>query len=135
VKWATVACSLALASFAGCSCGKDRETEPGTGVARAVGETVESLEQAIARGDWRAVCDDIFTPAARRRAGGDACPRLLRSDAGGLRRPRIRILRIEVEGSRARAQVRSRARGQQPITDVIELRRMGGRYRVEALAR
>jgi hypothetical protein len=134
VKWATVACSLALAGLAGCSFGDDDEPEPAAGTVRAVGETVERLERAIARGDWQEVCDDLFTRSARGRAGGDACPRLLRADAEGLRRPRIRILRIEVEGERAQARVRSLARGQGPITDVIELRRQGRSYRVESLA-
>jgi hypothetical protein len=134
VKWATVACSLALAGLPGCSFGDDDQPEPAAGAVRAVGETVERLERAIARGDWREVCDDLFTASARRRAGGDACRRLLRSDAEGLRRPRLKILEIEIEGRRAAARVRSSARGQQALTDVIELRRQGGGYRVEALA-
>jgi hypothetical protein len=95
---------------------------------------VERLERAIARGDWTVVCRDLFTAAARRRAGGEACPRLLRADAEGLRRPRIRVLGIDVEGRRASVQVRTSARGQQPLTDVIDLRRQDGTYRVEALA-
>ena len=129
-----MACSLALAGLAGCSFGDDDEPEPAAGAVRAVGETVERLERAIARGDWRTVCEDLFSADARERAGGRACPRLLRSDAAGLRRPRIRVLRIDVEGRRATVQLRSTAAGQGPLTDVIELRREGGRYRVEALA-
>jgi hypothetical protein len=133
VKWATVACSLALAGLAGCSLDGDDEPKPATGAARAVGETVEQLEQAIARGDGRGVCEDLFTEPARRRAGGEACPRLLRADAEGLRRPRIRILEIDVQGPRAVARVRSSAQGQSPLTDVIELRREGDRYLVDSV--
>jgi hypothetical protein len=134
VKWAaTVACSLALTGLAGCSWGGDEEPEPAAGAVRAVGETVERLERAIARGDWRTVCGDLFTAAARKRAGGSACPRLLRSDAEGLRRPRIRIERIDIEGNRADVRVRSRARGQQPLADVLVLRRDRGTYRVDFL--
>jgi hypothetical protein len=134
VKWATVACSLALTGLAGCSLDGDEEPKPAAGAVRAVGETVERLERAIARGDWRTICEDMFTAAARRRAGGDGCPRLLRADARGLRGPRIRVLRIDVEGRRAEVRVRSRARGQQPLTDVLELRRERGAYRVESLS-
>jgi hypothetical protein len=133
VKWATVACSLALAGLAGCSFGDDDEPEPAAGAVRAVEATVERLESAIARGDWREVCEDLFTPSARRRAGGEACPRLLRADAEGLRRPRIRILEIDVEGRSAEVRVRSTARGQGPLTDVIRLRREGGAFRVASL--
>jgi hypothetical protein len=134
VKWATVACSLALAVVAGCSFGDEAEPEPAAGAVRAVEETVERLERAIARGDWREVCDDLFTAPARRRAGGEACPRLLRADSESLRRPRIRVLEIEVEGRRAEVRVRSTARGQGPLTDVIRLRRQGGSYRIDSLA-
>jgi hypothetical protein len=133
VKWATVACSLALAGFAGCSCGDGGDPKPAAGTLRAVEETVERLERAIVGRDFGVVCRDLFTASARRRAGGSACPRLLRSDAEGLRRPSIRILRIDVEGERAAVRVRSRARNQQPLTDVIELRRERGAYRVDSL--
>jgi hypothetical protein len=133
VKWATVACSLALTGFAGCSCGADGEETPAPGAVRAVGNTVEQLERAIARGDWRALCEDLFTAAARKRAGGGSCPRLLRTDAEGLRRPRIRILRIDVKGRRAQVRVRSRASGQRPLTDVIDLRWERGEFRVDSL--
>jgi hypothetical protein len=134
VKWVTVACSLALAGLPGCSLGDDDEPEPAAGTVRAVEGTLERLERAIARGDWQEVCDDLFTASARRRAGGDTCPRMLRSDAEGLRRPRIEILEIEVEGPRAEVQVRSSARGQRPLADVIRLSRERGSYRVDSLA-
>jgi hypothetical protein len=135
VKWAVAACSLGLAGFAGCSCGGADDPDAPAGAARVVGATVERLEQAIARGDWDALCDDLFTDSARRRAGGKACARLVRSDAEGLRRPQIRVLRIDVEGRRAEVQVRSTARGQRRLTDVIVLRRERGAYRVDSLAR
>jgi hypothetical protein len=134
VKWATVACSLALAGLAGCSFGDDGEPEPPPATVRAVEQTVSQLERAIAGGDWEVVCKELFTASARRRAGGRACPRLLRSDAEGLRRPTIRILRIDVEDGRVAVRVRSRSGDQQPISDVIELRRVDGEYRVDALA-
>jgi hypothetical protein len=134
VKWAVVACSLGLAGFAGCSFEGGDDAEPAAGTVRAVGETVERLERAIASGQWNVVCDDLFTASARRRAGGKACARLLRSDAEGLRQPRLRVLRIDAEGKRADVRVRSTARGQRPLTDVISLRRVGGSYRVDSLA-
>jgi hypothetical protein len=133
VKWAKAACSLALAGAAGCSLGGGDEPRPVKGAAREIADVVQRLERAVASGDWRTVCEDLFTSRARRRAGGRDCPRLLRSDAAGLRSPRIRLLRIEIKGDRAAARVRSRARGQPPLTDLIELRREAGRYRVDSL--
>jgi hypothetical protein len=94
---------------------------------------VEQLRVAAARRDWRAVCEEIFTASARRRAGGRDCRRLLASDAEGLRAPRIQLLGIVVKKDRAEARVRSRARGQPPLVDVILLRREDGEYRVDSL--
>jgi hypothetical protein len=133
VKWARAACSLALAGLAGCSLGGGEEPPHATGAAREIANVVERLERAVAGGDWRAICDDLFTSAARRRAGGSDCPRLLHSDAAGVRSPRIELVRIAIRGDRADARVRTRARGQRALTDVIELRRENGRYRVESL--
>ena len=133
MKAATVACSAALLGLAGCSLGDEEKPGPASGAARQVGEVVRELERAVARGDWQTVCEDVFTAAARRRAGGKDCPRLLRSDAAGLRGPRIETLAITVRKGGAEVRVRSRARGQPPLTDVIQLRRERGEYRVEAL--
>ena len=119
---------------AGCSLGDDEEPKPATGATREVGEVVRVLERATAEQDFRTICEDLFTSAARRRAGGRDCRRLLRESARDVRRPQIEVLGIEIERGRARVRVRTRARGQRPLPDVIELRREGGEYRIESLA-
>ena len=119
---------------AGCSLGGDEEPKPATGATREVGEVVRALERATAERDFRTVCQDLFTAAARRRAGGRNCQRLLRESAGEVRAPRIEVLGIELERGRASVRVRTRAQGQSPLADVIELRREGGVYRIESLA-
>jgi hypothetical protein len=124
---------VALLALSGCSLGGDEETQPVRGAPRQVAATVGRLEQATRRHDWRTVCDRLFTRATRRRAGGPDCRRRLRSYARGVRRPRIRLLSIEVSGNRAIVRVRSRAAGQPPLVDKIELRRVGRAYRIEAL--
>jgi hypothetical protein len=133
VKWGRAACLIALAGLAGCSFGGGDDPPPVTGAAREVTAVVARLERAVTKGDWRAVCDDLLTAGARRRAGGADCPRLLRSDAAGVRDAHIDVLSIVLRRGRASARVRSRARGQPPLTDVIELRREGGGYRIESL--
>ena len=119
---------------AGCSLGGDEEPKPATGATREIGAVVNTLERATATQDFRTICDDLFTAAARRRAGGRDCRRLLRESARDVRAPRIEVLGIEIERDRARVRVRTRARGQGPLPDVIELRRERGEYRVESLA-
>jgi Putative lumazine-binding len=95
---------------------------------------VDRLERATAARDFATVCDEVLTAAARRRSGGADCARLLRSVAEGVRRPSIEIRGIKLEGRRAQVKVRTRAEGQQTVSDVLELRRQDGEWRVEALA-
>ena len=127
--------SVAALAMAGCSLGGDDEPKRIRGAPSQAVAAVQRLDRAIRSRDYRLICDRLFTRAARRRAGGRDCPRLLRSSARGLRRPRLSVLGIELSGERARVRVRTRARGQPPLEDVIELVRRGRGSRVEALAR
>jgi hypothetical protein len=120
------------AVIAGCL-GGDEEAPPATGAPRALAEVVQRLERATAAGDFETVCNDLFTAAARARAGGEDCVRLTSSAAAGVARPRIDVRAIELQGATARVRVESRARGQAVVSDVLLLRREGGRWRVEAL--
>jgi hypothetical protein len=100
-----------------------------------VAATIQALDEATQKRDYRRICDDLFTAAARRRAGGGDCARLLRSAAQDVRRPRIQIVAIRVEGDRATVRVRSSAANQRPLVDEVELvRAERGRYRIAALA-
>ena len=127
-----IACGAALG---GCSLGgADEEPRPARGAPKEVGAAVEALDRAARAGDWETVCRRLFTASARKRAGGRDCEKELRSAAQGVRRPRIELLAIEVRGRTARARVRTRAAGQAPVVEVIDLRRERGRYRIQALA-
>ena len=125
---------MAVAAFlAGCL-GADEEPQPAAGAQRAVAEVVERLERATAERDFALICRDLFTAAARERAGGPDCVRLTRSAAAGVERPGIEVVAIDLHGARARVSVRTRATGQALVGDVLLLRRQGGQWRVEALA-
>jgi hypothetical protein len=119
--------------LAGCSLGSDEEPQPVRGAPRQVAKTVQALEQATRARDFRSICDRLFTASARRRAGGRDCPRLLGSTSEGLSGPRIQIVGIDIQGQRAKVRVRSRAVGQPPLTDTIQLRRERGGYRIDSL--
>jgi hypothetical protein len=125
---------MAVAAFLTGCLGADEEPMPATGAAREVAAVVERLEKATARGDYGTVCEDLFTAAARERAGGDDCERLTRSAGEGIRRPSIDIEAIEIRADRARVEITTRAAGQAEVPDVLELRREGDEWRVEALA-
>ncbi len=120
------------AILAGCL-GADDEPRPATGAAREIGEVVQRLERATAERDFALICRDLFTAAARERAGGRDCARLTRSAAAGVERPSIELDAIEVRGATARATVRTRATGQATVDDVLVLRRRRGEWRIEAL--
>jgi hypothetical protein len=120
------------AILAGCL-GADDEPRPATGAAREIGEVVERLERATAERDFASICRDLFTAAARERAGGRDCARLTRSAAAGVERPSIELDALELRGATAQATVRTRATGQAEVSDVLLLRRRGGEWRVEAL--
>jgi len=111
----------------------DERAQPITGPGKQVTEVVTRLERATRRGRFEVVCDELFTRAARTRAGGANCVKLLRSTARDVRRPRIRVLSVRVEGNRAAARVRTRSEGQTAVEETIDFLRERGRYRIAAL--
>jgi hypothetical protein len=118
----------------GCSFGADDEPQPASGAPKAIAATVDRLERAIADQDYDTVCDKLFTASARKRAGGSECEAQLGSAAKGVKEPTIEIQKIDVKGERATVRVATRAEGQARLADTLELRRVGGRWLVEALS-
>jgi hypothetical protein len=129
---------MAVAGFltlTGCSLGADEEAPRASGPPAEIAAVVQRLERATADRDWATICSDLFTAAARERAGGADCARLLGEAAADVRRPEIVIRGIQVrERGRASVAVRTRAEGQRAVSDVLELRSENGEWRVEALA-
>jgi hypothetical protein len=124
---------MAVAAFlAGCL-GGDEEAVPAGAAARSIASVVERLERATAQGDFATVCHDLFTAAARERAGGPDCERLTRSAAEGIRGPEIDVRSMEIRAGSARVEIVTRAEGQAEVADVLELRRERDGWRVEAL--
>jgi hypothetical protein len=133
IRAVQAACAVALA-LSGCSLGDDQEAQPARGAPNAVAATMQALDQSLRARDYRGICNELFTREARRRAGGNDCERLLRSAAAGVRRPRVRILGIRIEGKRATVRVRSSADNQRPLMDEVELVRERGGYLISSLA-
>jgi Protein of unknown function (DUF3828) len=123
----------ALLAPVGCSIGADEEPQPVTGVPREIAAAVEQLERAVARRDWATICTELLTETARQRAGGRECVSQTRSAAEDVLRPSIQIEQIAVRGGRAAVRVSTTAQGQARVTDTLELRRIGGRWLIEAL--
>jgi len=125
--------TIVVLAASGCSLGADDEPKPASRAASEVAATVNDLERAVSERDFAAICNELFTTAARQRAGGDECARQLRSAADGVRRPSIEIERIDLTEDRATVRVWTEATGQARVRDELELRREGARWLVEAL--
>ncbi len=130
-----VGCALAAAAaLAGCDSGGSEAPKAVTGAPKQVADAVTALDAATRAGRYGEVCDELFTRAARRRAGGKDCAALLRSATEDVRRPRVRLLAIRVKGDDAEARVRTRAAGERAVDETIALRRERGRYRIASLS-
>ena len=130
----TPECALVLCLLAaGCGGGNDGKPKAISGPAKDVAETIQQFEKATAARDFTMICDQLLASASRRQAGGEQCPDVLDQRARGVRRPRIRIVAIEVQGNRAQARVRTTAAGQASVPNVIRLVREQGRFRIASL--
>ena len=125
--------TIVMLAPSGCSLGADEEPKPVSGAAAQVAATVNRLERAVEQRDFATICNQLFTTAARQRAGGDECTRQMRTAAEGVERPTIEIEGIDVKKDQARVKVRTEAEGQARVSDELQLRRQGGRWLVEAL--
>ncbi len=132
MRWAAI-CALAL--LPGCSLGGDEEPVRASGAAREIGVVVRQLELATHRGDGSAVCEDLLTRSARARMGGDACARRVRARLVRLRDPRIvlRGIALRDRGRAAVARLRTEVAGRRAVDEALELRRVDGEWRFEAL--
>ena len=122
-----------LVASSGCSLGGDDEAKPASGPPAQIAATVDRLERAVATRDYETICEQLFTARARKRAGGAECARQLGSAAEGVKKPRIAIEAIDVNGNRASVEVRTKADGQASLRDELLLRREGDRWLIEAL--
>jgi hypothetical protein len=125
--------TIAILAPAGCLGEEADDPRPASGAPAQVAAVVDRLERAIAAENYATVCAELFTAAARERAGGEDCERQLSSAAEGLERPTIEVRRIDVKGQRAEVRVLTDARGQARVTDTLQLRREGERWLIEAL--
>jgi hypothetical protein len=132
MRWAAI-CAVALLS--GCSLGGDDEPVPATGAPREIAALIGQLELASQRRDGATVCEDLLTPGARLRAGGRACARRVGRGLAPLREPRLTLLGIRLRRDRALVRVRAEQRGRSARDQLLELRRVRGEWRIEALRR
>jgi hypothetical protein len=131
VKYAPAAAALAaFLALAGCG---GAPSSGGVSTQR-ISDTLDSLQSALAARDYGRICDVIFSPEGRRRAGGEECPRRLARTSAGVRDPQIELVSARREGDAVVARVRAWSDGERPAIDVVRLVPAAGGYRVESLS-
>ena len=125
-------CTLVIA-LAGCDGGDDDDDDAGA-LAREASGVIEQLERSIAAGEFERICSELLSAEVRRQAGGGECPAMLARTSAGVKRPRIEVKEIRIEGATAAVDVVTVAEGQARVEDTIRLVREAGAYRISSLS-
>jgi hypothetical protein len=129
----TIALSALIIGLASCGGGDDEDQDAG-GLAREAAAVIEQLERSIAAGEFDRICAELFSAEVRRQAGGGDCPAMLERTSAGVKRPRIEVKDIKIEGANAIVDVVTVAEGQARVEDTIRLVREAGAYRISSLS-
>jgi hypothetical protein len=124
-------CALVI-GLAGCGGGDDDEAAGG--LAQEAGDVVKQLERSISDGDFEYICSNLLSADVRRQAGGGDCPAQLERTSAGVKRPRIQVQSIKIEGAMAIVDVVTVAEDQARAEDTIRLVREAGGYRISSLS-
>jgi predicted small lipoprotein YifL len=119
---------LALLALAGCG-------EQGPPPEQQVRATVAEFGRATAAKDYQALCDKLLAPALVEDVTsiGLPCETALKRGLGEVREPRLTIGRVQVEGDRASAEIRTAATGQEPSEDTLRLVKVDGTWKISSL--
>lgn len=124
-------CALVI-GLAGCGGGDDDEAAGG--LAQEAADVVKQLERSISDGDFEYICSNLLSADVRRQAGGGDCPAQLERTSAGVKRPRIQVQSIKIEGAMATVDVVTVAEDQARAEDTIRLVREAGGYRISSLS-
>ena len=119
--------------LASCGGGGD-DDQDASGLAREAAAVIEQLERSIAGGEFERICSELLSADVRRQAGGGDCPGMLERTSAGVKRPRIEVQDIQIEGATATVDVVTVAEGQARVEDTIRLVRESGAYRISSLS-
>ena len=120
--------ALLLPTLAACG-GEDDEAAV-RGVAAAYGE-------AAAKKDYQRICDDLIAAELKENVArvGLPCELAFKQGLEDVRRPRLTVGEVRVDGDAATVQITSTAAGQKLSKDALELGREDDGWRITALGR
>lgn len=130
---APVVTALAAASgvlLATAGCGSDEPTPR-----EEVRTVLTTFARATEDRDYETICTKVFAPRLLEglRQISLPCQVALQKSLGQVEDPKLTVGAIEVDGTTARAEVRTSAAGQEPSTDTVELQQVDGSWRISAL--
>lgn len=125
---------LALPALAAVLAACGGADEPPTPQAQ-VRATLRDFATAVQQRQYATLCDEIFAPGLLQglQEIGLPCEAALRQSLGEVREPKLTVGTVTVRGTTARAEVETAAAGQAPSTDMVQLTRVNGRWRISAL--
>jgi hypothetical protein len=97
--------------------------------------TVGDFGRATAAKDYRALCEDLLAPQLVDKVTqvGLPCEAALRRGLGRVKDPHLTIGRVQVDGDRASAEIRTSAAGEQPSKDTLRLVNVNGTWKIASL--
>lgn len=130
-----IAAAVALAgggcAVAAAGCGGGGESDEDR-----VRATLKAYGEATAERDVQALCDRILAPALvlKTAEAGLPCEVALQRGLAEVRRPTLRVDRVDITDRRALARVHTEAADQPPSDDTILLTKVGSGWRLAALS-
>jgi hypothetical protein len=120
--------ALALLVVVGCG-------DQGPTPEEQVRSTVAEFGRATAAKDYQTLCDRLLAPelVQQTESIGLPCEVALRQGLGEVTDPRLTIGRVQVDGERATAEVRTAATGQDPSEDTLRLVNVDGAWKISSL--
>jgi predicted small lipoprotein YifL len=124
----SLAPALVLLVLAGCG-------DAGPTPEEQVRTTVGDFGRATAAKDYRSLCDRILAPQLIDKVTqvGLPCESALRAGLGRVRDPHLTIGRVQVDGERASAEIRTSAAGEEPSKDTLKLVNVNGTWKISSL--